>query len=108
MSKPRDFWIDERKHDELQAVFTKPVEGCVHVREVMPDEVIMREKTYTDYLDFICKLQIDFDRVTRALELAKKCGDNVKALSQYPIRDDIYDEVLKFEKEIEAIEKGEK
>lgn len=28
-----DWWIDEQKHDMLQSVFDRPVEGCVHVIE---------------------------------------------------------------------------
>lgn len=33
--KPREFWIDEVKHDGLQLVFTSPCVGCTHVREVI-------------------------------------------------------------------------
>lgn len=36
--KPREFWIDPQKHDCLQMVFEKSVDGCIHVQEVLPSK----------------------------------------------------------------------
>ncbi len=43
MKKPRDRWIDERRHEfGLQSVYDYPVEGTTHVREVIEGDGSIR------------------------------------------------------------------
>lgn len=98
-TKPREFWIiespDGKESDYVYRHNPFPTDGgAVHVREVMPDEIL--QENWNAYM--FGKL----DRMTRALEKAK---EYIRMASLY---DDQFceDERIKIQKEIEAIERG--
>jgi len=74
--KPREFWIDEKKHDGLQSVFVEPVEGCVRVIEYSAYEKLLKERKSYRTLDAlmsdngqICELHDDIEALETKLAL---------------------------------------
>lgn len=86
--KPREFWIDPQKHDCLQMVFEKSVDGCIHVQEVLPSKpnkiVQLLQMSHLFQRDENINLTADRDKWRGIAERMAKVLDEWRDLDSAP------------------------